>query len=564
MTTLGGARKRGHMAARKRTPKSTPDGSQPQLGAPTEAAVGSGGFSIVTGERVRYWKQTRYNPIRDITPEILVRRIDDFNAGIVRHFAQTMDAIEKRDDVLQCVIPKRKAQAKRLQWEVIVDPDAKDSPEAEAQKDVLKKFYKNIRVTNAVDMNQKGGFSLLVEQMMDAVAKRYAVHEIIFQPKAEYLTARFNFVPLWFFENQTGKLRFLRNDNDYQGVDLSEDGWMVTVGQGVMEACAVAWMFKNLGMKDWLLYCEKHGMPGVQGKTKAPKGSDQWNNLVEAVNAIAADFSCVTNAEDMIEKLDFSAQGQLPYPPLVERMDRVLAALWRGADLSTMSSGASGEGNGASLQGKEEHALQNDDAALVSETLNNFVDLQVLRYHFGDDVVPMAYVKVVVPPLFDVEKEIKVDNHLMTHGCDLGKNAMYERYGREMPDEDEEVAEQLQPEPAGGGGFGRGQFAANERTPEVTRELVANAFKTMTKAEAEVLKPLRVRLQACLDMPNEQSFYVAVANLKQDLPNIMHEINRNPAGEAALRKAVAAGMFNGMARGAVSRHPVSKRLAKRV
>ena len=32
-----------------------------------------------------------------------------------------------------------------------------------------------------------------------------------------------------------------------------------------MEACSIAYLFKHLPLRDWLVYCERNGMPGVRG-----------------------------------------------------------------------------------------------------------------------------------------------------------------------------------------------------------------------------------------------------------------------------------------------------------
>jgi hypothetical protein len=86
-------------------------------------------------------------------------------------------------------------------------------------------------------------------------------------------------------------------------------------------------------------------------------------------------------------------------------MDRAMAALWRGADLSTLSRG---QGLGASLQADEMALLQEDDAAMVSETLNAQVDAVVVRELFGrerpragfrlkadDDAARLAHVELL-------------------------------------------------------------------------------------------------------------------------------------------------------------------------
>ena len=40
--------------------------------------------------------------------------------------------------------------------------------------------------------------------------------------------------------------------------------WMVTVGDGLMVASSICWMFKNLSINDWALYLEHNGSPGLR------------------------------------------------------------------------------------------------------------------------------------------------------------------------------------------------------------------------------------------------------------------------------------------------------------
>jgi phage gp29-like protein len=513
----------------------------------------SGKFvSIITPERVRYWKQTRFNPIRDLTADNLSRQIEEFNAGMLRRFAMTMDAIQRRDDVLKCVIPKRTAALTAYDWSIIKDPKAAPNV-AEEHAAKLEYFYSNLRATHAVDRNQNRGFSLLVEQMMDALAKQYAAHEIIWRPTKDNLTATFNFVPLWFFENRTGTLRFLKDDFALEGEPLDDD-WLITCGDGLMEACAVAYMYKLLPLKDWVMYCEKHGMPGVHGKTKHPVDSDGWKAVEAAVQAVAADFSCVTSMDDEISKIDFAATGTLPFQPLVERMDRALAALWRGADLSTISAG-SGEGQGASLQGKEEHSLKSQDARLISETLNEQVDRKVIAYHFGDGTAPAAYVRIVIPEPRNVASDLQVDEFLTKHGVKLAKKETAERYGRKIAEDGDEVLEAAQAPPQPGMEDGNRLPAmsfANEAREQ--HGLLAASMRRAASAQAHVLEPLRERMQAVIDMPNEEAFRVALHNLREQLPAILHAINENPEGERAIADAMSAGFFNGLTQATVRRH----------
>lgn len=509
--------------------------------------------NVVTQERIERHKQARFNPIKRLTPDRLARQLEDFTAGRFNEVGLTFDAIERRDDVLKCVIAKRKAAIKRRTWEIITDPDA---PESEAQRhaDALKFFYKNLECRNALDANQRGGFSMLVEQMMDAVAKGYAAHEIIWRPAPDGLTARFNFVPIWFFENRLGRLRFLVNDYDQDGRELEPGGWMVTCGEGLMEACSVAYQFKRIGMQDWMAYCERHGMPAIHGQTNAQPGTPEHDAMQDIVGHMASEFSCVTSKEEIINIISTSAQGQLPYPDFVERMDRALVALWRGADLSTMSK--DGQAVGSNAQNDESHSLEQDDAQKISETLNEWVDKLVIQYAFGD-VKPLAYVKVVVPPKLDVEREIKIDEHLVKHGVGVGKRNTLERFQRpELQDGDEELEQATPPAVTPGIGAtppGRRSFFANERAQQTTAKLVKTATQRLGRVQGDALEPLMERLDAVFDFQGE-AFGMALRKLREDLPEIMGQLNLDPPAARELEASMSAALFNGFAEGFVDRH----------
>ena len=152
---------------------------------------------------------SRFTPIRYLTPEVLAMQLDNFQIGWIAMAALSWEAIERRDDTLKGVAAKRRKNVAKLKRESLTRDT---SEEAKAHAEALDEFYDNMTCVNALDENERGGFSLLVRQMMDSAGKYYAVHEIVWQP-GDVLTAELRFAPLWFFENRTGRLRFLRPTN---------------------------------------------------------------------------------------------------------------------------------------------------------------------------------------------------------------------------------------------------------------------------------------------------------------------------------------------------------------
>src|SRR5262249_20851582 len=131
---------------------------------------------LITPERIQASIRARFNPIPSLTPQLLGSYLESFRLGFFRNVALTWDAMERRDYKIQAVAPKRKKAVARRGWEIVT---LEDSDEARKQKLALEYFYNHVSAASALEENETGGFPLLVRQMMDAVGKRYAVHEII-------------------------------------------------------------------------------------------------------------------------------------------------------------------------------------------------------------------------------------------------------------------------------------------------------------------------------------------------------------------------------------------------
>ena len=376
-----------------------------------------------------YW-----NPIRSLTPATLSRILDDFHAGNLRQAALIWEAIERRDDLLQGVISKRKKSISRLPWEILT---LENSDEAMRHKRLLEQFYNNISCINAYDENERGGVPLLIRQMMDAIGKRYAVHEIVFKPFSQdskkYLSAEFRFVPLFFFENKKGHLQFIGEKRNQQ-IDLEPGKWLITTGDGLMESCSIAYLFKHLPLRDWLIYCERNGMPGVKGTTSARPGTQEWEIAREAVQNFGAEFHALMSTGTDIQAIDISGKGELPYPKLVERMDRAMAALWRGSDLTTLGQK---DGAGISAQRNERDLLEEDDAQMISDTLHEQVDRYVLRYLDGTEH-PKAYFQLKTSPNKNLNNDLNIIKTLWDMGVPLSLNDIREHFGINPPNNDED------------------------------------------------------------------------------------------------------------------------------
>lgn len=499
---------------------------------PTDLSLGS----LITTARITQAMRSRFNPISGLTPELLAYQLEEYRIGGMR-VARLWDAIEERWPILKSVASKRKKAAARLPWEILIREEIPEEQQiqAEKQRDVLKRFYSRIRVTSVLNQNERGGVALLLRQMMHAVGQRHSVHELVWQPRPDgSLGAEFRHCPLWFFENREGRLRFLPSEGAINGVDMDPRQWLVTCGDGLMEACSVAYIYRDLPLKDWLTYSEKFGIPFLHGKTTAQIGSPEWTQAETALTEFGSDGAILTSPEVEINPITVGALGQATYEQLISLHDRYASTLWRGGDLSTQSQG---QGVGANLQTEESDILLGDDAANLSETLNEGVDLAVLRWHFGPDVEPLVYFQLHTPQRKNVDLDLKVDQFLSGHGVQLGVDDALERYGRTAPAADESVLTAGPgPMPAADPGQLASELAgtgdvlnalANESDPVLIRE----ALREVAEALANELAPVRARLEMIAAEPNLQRQMELISQLRTELPQMLR---KTPGGAVQL------------------------------
>lgn len=398
--------------------------------------------SVVSAQRVMQYLLARFNPNRGLTPQRLADYLDQWSLGFLRWFALSWDRMQQTDDQIRAVKSKREYAVSRLKWEIFCD-DPKDE-KAAAQKDALTAFYKNLTCTHALDQNEQGGVNLLIRQMMKAIGDKWAVHEMVWKivtdDKGELqYSADMRYVPLWFFENRTGQLRYLPYELALDGIPLDAGGWLITSGDGLNFATSIAYMFKQLGLKDWARYSEKFGIPTVIGKAAAAFGSSEFNELVDALGHLNSDGVIVVNKLNEIEMLQSAAgTGELPQEKLCDRMDRAIARLWRGGDLSTMSRGGSG-GVGALPQIQQEDEIAEADAELLSGALNYYVDRYVIRYKFGE-VQQRARFRIIPSKNIDNAKEIQTFNFALSAGVPISIKAIQEKFDLSQPREGEDLA----------------------------------------------------------------------------------------------------------------------------
>ncbi len=528
--------------SRRRRRNASSAGHGPGVETPLPAGVenvapitaGSGPLHT-SADALKYLRQNKHNPLPYLKPDMLSRALEAFEHGRIREAVLLWEKMAERDDMLSNVKPKREKDVSQLDMQVVVEEDS--GPDGQAHQAVLQKFWKSCRAVNAYDRNERGGFRRLVKQMMTAVSYRYAAHHIIWEPKANgELRATFEFVPLWLFENTTGKLRYLANMTSLSGEMLDDSEWMVTTGDGLMISCSIGYLAKRAAFNDWLIFSEKFSVPGVLGRTSAAAGTPEANAMAAATQAFGHDWCAVITGDDGTHAEPIKiiqAAGNpsgMPMPAVIEAVNRRMASVYRGADLSSMSSGPSGEGSGASLQEKETDILRRDDAETIAETLAE-VSRMVIEWHFGNGVEPLARVELIVPVQEDATSVVNAATQLADRGAKVSASSLMDRLNIPVA---KDAADAL------------GAVKAETLKTETLKEELANAaemedpepedgrlddeMQALRMALAEDLRPLGDALFSAYQAGDMAAMSAALKKISKDMPEL--------AGDASTLSAV--------------------------
>jgi hypothetical protein len=501
----------------------------------------------VSSERITSDRRTRVNPIPTLNTRTLNRIINAWEAGYLIEPAQVFHAIETRDETLISLAPQRYAAPSRLPWDILITEGESENPDALKQRAAALYFYNNLRATSVTDLNVRGSLSLFLRHVARAIGHRYAAHEVVWQPRDPVwdtdatgtpivragLTAEYRLCPLWYFENTTSKLRFLPFNGATQGIEMPDAEWFVAVGQGLLLASAINNLFQRMTLNDWLQFNRDFGAGFLDVSTTAPKDSADWTGLKNDIAALFRAKGLLHGAGATVT-YEGPASGQAVFDALLERLEKRVIRMWTGSELSVKAGPT--DAVGASNQLRTTDTILESDALWLEEQLHEGVTMPVLRWWFGDDVVPLIYFKLVTPSKLATDVELKKDEFLIARGAKIQLGKLAEKYGAAIENGDEmAVAAAVPAAPA--------LPLANASDPSDSSDSIDSATRTaVVSALAAANKPLADRLDVLLALDDEAAFRAELDAILKDEPQLADAI----LGSDAVQR-MATAEANGMA-----------------
>jgi len=312
-----------------------------------------------------------------LTPIRLARILRSAEVGDPHDYLGMAEEIEEKDLHYQAIMGTRKRAVSQL--EVTVEP-ASDDKNDEANADLVREFL------SRDDIEDK------LFDILDAVGKGFSVSEIMWDTSENQWLPK-DIIwrdPRWFgFDREDGRTLLLR-----EGAALvplqpfkfiyhthkAKSG--LPIRGGVARSVAWAWMFKNFGVKDWVIFAEVYGQPLRVGKYGNGATEEEKKTLLRAVSNIGTDAAATIPESMMIEfiKSDGKASSDM-YERLCNWMDQQMSKAVLG---QTTTTDAISGGHAVSKEHNEvREDIERADAKQLCGSLNEYLVRPIIDLNRG-------------------------------------------------------------------------------------------------------------------------------------------------------------------------------------
>ena len=383
-----------------------------------------------------------------------------------------------RDPHAGAVLQTRYLSVVGKDWEVLPgEESAKGTKVAEFVKDAL------------ADTN----FDQFRQELLQGILYGYFVAEVIWGIKNQAvvplkLRAKH---PRRFCFTLDRELRLLTLDNMIEGEPVPDRKFIAFTygssdnpyGKGLGQKLWWPVWFKKHGIKFWLIFLEKYGMPTAIGKYPPGTPKDTQQELLSAIDAIQTETGVKIPSSMEIDLLEATRSGKVTYETLCDYMDRQVSKAVLGQTLTTE---IKGEGSYAASQTHDDvrQDILKADADLLCECLNNTLIKWLVDFNFANvTAYPKTWIRTDeeqdLKPLAERDKIIAVD---MGMGRRIPETYISETYGIPLAEEGEPVIggdQQSLPVPeTAGGDFAEGDLekTGQKRIDALTDSAVAKAI----------------------------------------------------------------------------------------
>ncbi len=243
------------------------------------------------------------------------------------------------------------------------------------------------------------GWDNITEKMLYGVFYGYAVAECLWEREGSEITLagiKVRKQRRFAFDGQ-GRLRLLLQGERQGELVPERKFWHFCTGAdhddepyGLGLAHWLYWpvYFKRNGIKLWLIFMDKFGMPTAKGVYPVNATEEEKRRLLAALQAIQNDSGIIVPEGMQIELIEASRGGQVHYESFIDRMNAAIAKVVLS---QTMTTDAAGGLYRSEVQKAVRNEVVRADADLICDTFNRSVARWLCEWNYPGARLPRVW-----------------------------------------------------------------------------------------------------------------------------------------------------------------------------
>lgn len=296
------------------------------------------------------------------------------------------------DSRVQAVVSSRKSAVKSMEWGLT----GENVPDSE------KEFHKEY--LNEFNMHD------VLDEILDAALYGYKPIEIIWgSDGTKTIPNKLVGLPQkWFEYNYNNELVFLSKSNNYTGIKVPENKFIVSrshptyanpYGIGAYSACFWPVTFRKNGLKFWTVFLEKYGIPFLVGKSPEGEQENRIFEIADMLESMVQDAIAVVPKDydiEIKESAQSAGKNDSIHKTYLDFMNLEIAMAIIGTNLTTEVQGGSFAASQSHMEVRKD--IIESDQRIVEQTFNELIKT-THSFNFNSKI----------PPKFNLFSEEKVE-----------------------------------------------------------------------------------------------------------------------------------------------------------
>lgn len=325
-----------------------------------------------------------------------------------------------RDDQVASTLQQRRLAITSKEWMV---EEGGTGPQDKAAADFLRETLERIKWDQVVD------------KMLYGIHYGYSVGECIWSHDGRYVQLdrievrkqrRFRFT-------KASELLLLTTHKPQGELMPDKKFWVFSSGgdttdnpYGMGLGYSLYWpvFFKRNGLKFWLVFLDKFGVPTTKAEYPSGYNDDKKRELLSALRSIKADSAFIVPEGVAVEIFEAARSGTADYEGLQKRMDNAIAKVVLS---QVMTSEAVGGQYKADVQKDVRDEVVKADADLLHHSFTEQVATWLTEWNFPGAAVPRVWRQLEAAP--DLKELAERDNKIYSLGFEPTEEYIRDTYG---------------------------------------------------------------------------------------------------------------------------------------